>query len=100
MSQSQVDLDNSQLDLESFSLDQDTEEILSPQALNEHIVYPHLIDLLEYLPETGYARVEFLKNYARVLLVLDTTWSCPLVTQAFTEAQAAILEAKAQIASY
>ena len=100
MSQSQVDIDNSRLGLESPSPDQDAEEILSPQALNEYIVYPHLVDLLECLPEPGYARVEFLKNYARVLLVLDTTWSCPLVAQAFTEAQAAIREAKAQIVSY
>ena len=77
----------------------DPEDTLDPQTLNEYIIYHHLADLLEGLPESGYARLEFLKNYARVLLVLDTTWSCPLLTQAFLEAQVAIREAKAQVAS-
>ncbi len=92
------DWDTSTPDLEPFfreSVDEDIEEILSPQALNESLVQPHLDKLLVGLPDSGWGRLEFLKTNVELLLVLETTWACPLLSQAIIEARVAVREADA-----
>ncbi len=79
------------------SADEDIEEILSPQALNESYVQPHLDTLLVGLPDSGWGRLEFLKTNVQLLLVLETTWACPLLTQAIIEARVAVGEAEAAL---
>ncbi len=91
-------MDTSTPDLEpSFTGSfEDIEDILSPQALNESLVQPHLDTLLVGLPDSGWGRLEFLKTNVELLLVLETTWACPLLTQAIIEARVAVREAEAE----
>ncbi len=43
----------------------------------------------------GWRRLEFLKMNVELLLVLETTWACPLLTQAIIEARVAVRAAEA-----